>query len=129
MNKAIIRVLESTNKYYYNADLIFILCRPEFFYGCGRASQIWRVSPYALHTVPTWRIGELSRHKTLHQNFIQNHPQFVYSCGRESVIWDTSRTATTYPSRPHTTKLAKPKTPHPDYKIPKPVSGHSFKDY
>lgn len=108
---------------FYFADVLFTHCRHQFYYGCGRSSQIWTIPLSALHASPSQRIRLLARHKSAPPVFLDQHiPQYYYGCGRSSGIWEFKRRSLTCPTRPHTARLAKPKQLHPEYMACKPVS-------
>ena len=90
--------------------------RPEFYYSCGRTSQIWRVNSKAMLAYPSDRVSVLARHKTAPSGYLEHRPQFVYSCGRSSPIWQPRTRSMSCPERPRTASLARPKQTHMDYK-------------
>ena len=89
---------------------------PEFYYSCGRTSQIWRVNSKAMLAHPSERVSVLARHKTAPSGYLEHRPQFVYSCGRSSPVWQPRTRSRSCPERPRTASLARPKQTHMDYK-------------
>lgn len=94
-------------------------CSPEFYYSCGRTSQIWQLNSSAMTASPSDRISYLARHKTAPAGHIEHRPQFVYGCGRTSSIWQSQPRARSWSNpvvRPRTAELARPKQTHSDYR-------------
>ncbi|XP_064382009.1 sperm microtubule associated protein 2-like [Halichondria panicea] len=92
---------------------------PEFYYSCGRTSQIWQLNSSAMTASPSDRISYLARHKTAPAGHIEHRPQFVYGCGRTSSIWQSQPRARSWSNpvvRPRTAELARPKQTHSDYR-------------
>ncbi len=98
---------------------------PEFYYSCGRNSQIWQLNSSAMTAFPSDRISYLARHKTAPASHIEQRPQFMYSCGRTSSIWHEQPRARSWSSpvvRPRTAALARPKQTHSGYRPNRQVS-------
>jgi len=100
----------------------------DFYYSCGRVSQINLTSDRAQTAACTPRLEQLAQHKEAPKEFKdrQHTDQFTYSCGRVSPVWPVDDRAKTAEERPRTNALAKHKDFHRDFLperyLPNPLS-------
>ncbi|XP_067936703.1 sperm microtubule associated protein 2-like isoform X2 [Watersipora subatra] len=95
----------------------------QFYYSCGRVSQINLVESRAKSAVCSSRVEQLAQAKDVPKGYKDkpNKDQYTYSCGRVSPVWPVETRAMTAGERPRTNTLAKHKEYHRNYQPERPL--------